>query len=183
MNGFLLLLPFFIIRFPLMSALSGRAIRRAAHFAPMQGTGKAAYFVYQASNIGIFLYLAFLSVKVDFSWKFYAGSAFYLFGLILCAAAVAAFSRPDSTGMNTNGVYRISRNPMYVAYFICFIGMALLTQSLALLGIVLVFQVSAHWIILAEETWCIAEFGIAYRAYMGRVRRCIQAASDRMYEM
>ena len=31
-----------------------------------------------------------------------------------------------------NGVYRFSRNPMYVAYFICFMGMALLVQSLVL---------------------------------------------------
>ena len=29
-------------------------------------------------------------------------------------------------------MYRFSRNPMYVAYFICFMGMALLVQSLVL---------------------------------------------------
>lgn len=173
MNGWFLLIPFFLIRFPLMSAFSGTAIRRAAHFAPVHGIGKAAYYIYQLSNAGICAYPLLLTVQVDFSWKFYAGLVFYLGGLLLCAAAAAAFSRPDGTGLNTNGIYRLSRNPMYIAYFICFAGMALLTQSLVLLGIVLIFQVSAHWIILAEEAWCIERFGSAYLAYMGRVRRYI----------
>ena len=60
---------------------------------------------------------------------------------------------------------------MYVAYFVCFLGMALLARSLPVLGAVLVFQVSAHWIILAEERWCTTAFGSAYRHYMQRVRR------------
>ena len=46
--------------------------------------------------------------------------------------------------------------------------------SPVLLGPVLIFQASAHWIILAEETRCIERFGSACRADMGRVRRCIQ---------
>lgn len=60
---------------------------------------------------------------------------------------------------------------MYVAYFICFAGMALLTRSFPLLGLVLIFQISAHWIILAEERWCLERFGDAYAQYRKRVRR------------
>lgn len=60
---------------------------------------------------------------------------------------------------------------MYVAYFICFVGMALLTRSFPLLGLVLIFQISAHWIILAEERWCLEQFGAAYEQYRKRVRR------------
>ena len=69
------------------------------------------------------------------------------------------FSFPDETGFNRRGLYRFSRNPMYVAYFICFAGMAFLTRSGILLGLVILFQISAHWIILAEERWCIRKFG------------------------
>ena len=76
-------------------------------------------------------------------------------------------------GMNRNGIYKFSRNPMYVAYFICFAGMAVLTRSLVLLAVVMVFQVSAHWIILAEERWCMEKFGTAYGQYMKEVRRYI----------
>jgi len=37
MNGFLLLIPFFLIRFGLLSFLNKQALPRAAHFAPMRG--------------------------------------------------------------------------------------------------------------------------------------------------
>lgn len=171
MNGFLLLVPFFIIRFGLLSVLGRRAVQRAAHFAPMRGAEKAAYYIYQISTAGILLLPLFLEVKADFSWMFYLGLACYLSGLLLCAAAMVSFSAPDETGLNRNGMYRLSRNPMYVAYFVCFVGMALLTRSPVLLGAVFVFQVSAHWIILAEERWCIETFGPAYRRYMERVGR------------
>ena len=49
--------------------------------------------------------------------------------------------------------------------------MALLTASALLLTLVLVFQVSAHWIIRAEERWCLERFGAAYARYMQKVRR------------
>ncbi len=60
---------------------------------------------------------------------------------------------------------------MYVAYFICFTGMAFLTQSRLLFGIILLFQISAHRIILAEERWCEKKFGEDYRTYRKKVRR------------
>ena len=95
----------------------------------------------------------------------------YFGGLIFCAASMAGFAAPSGGGLRTGGIYRLSRNPMYVSYFLCFAGMALLVRSAALTGIVLVFPVSAHWIILAEERWCLETFGAAYQHYARRVRR------------
>ena len=45
MNCFFLWVPFFLIRFGLMSCLDKSAVRRAAQFAPMRGPEKAAYWV------------------------------------------------------------------------------------------------------------------------------------------
>ena len=78
---------------------------------------------------------------------------------------------PAASGVNTGGMYRYSRNPMYVAYFVCFLGMALLSRSAAFLVILALFQISCHWIILAEERWCIETFSAAYLDYMRTVRR------------
>lgn len=173
MNGFWLLIPFLAIRFVLLSARSKKAVQRAAHFAPVQGAEKIAYYIYQISNIGLFLYLIFFTVKIDLSIQFYLGVVCYVLGLCLCTVAIISFSSPDSMGLNTNGIYKFSRNPMYIAYFICFIGMAFLTQSLMLLCIVVIFQISAHWIILSEEKWCMKNFGDRYKQYMEKVRRYI----------
>ena len=173
MHSILLLVPFLVVRFLLLSALDKKAVQRAAHFVPMQGREKTAYYIYQISNIVLFIYLFFLTVKLDFSWQFYVGTVLYLTGLCLCAASMVNFSSPDDTGLNINGIYRFSRNPMYVAYFVCFTGMACLTRSWILLGLTLVFQISGHWIILSEERWCAEKFGDAYEQYRRRVRRYI----------
>lgn len=173
MNGILLLIPFLMIRFVLLSILNPQSIQRAAYFAPVQGKERIAYYIYQISNVGIFLYLIFLKLIIDFSWQFYLGLFCYLAGLCLCAISIINFSAPDDSGLNINGIYKYSRNPMYVAYFICFLGMALLTQSLILLVVIMIFQISAHWIILAEERWCIEKFGAVYKEYMKSVRRYI----------
>ncbi len=171
MNGLWLLVPFLLVRFGLLAVLSREAVARAAHFAPMEGGERIAYGIYQLSNAAMFLYLAFLTVQTQPPLFFRAGLACCLSGLILCTASIAAFSASSGEGPCTGGVYRFSRNPMYVSYFLYFAGMALLTRSAVLLGIVLVFQISAHWIILAEERWCGETFGASYRRYAERVRR------------
>lgn len=173
MNGFLLLIPFLLIRFVFLSILNKNAIKRAAHFPPMSGNEIIAYWIYQISNVAIFVYLCFLTVIIEFSWLFYTGLTIYIFGLVLCTISIINFAVPSNEGLNHNGLYRFSRNPMYLSYLIYFIGCAFLTRSLVLCVIVLIFQIAAHWIILSEERWCIEKFGEAYKQYMKKVRRYI----------
>mgnify|MGYP000878510572 CR=1 FL=1 len=173
MNGFLLLIPFLLIRFGLLSVLNKGAVKRAAYFAPVVGNEILAYWIYQASNAAIFVCLCFLRVIIDFSWMCYMGIIAYILGLILCSISITNFANPSNEGFNSNGLYRFSRNPMYLAYFIFFSGCALLTQSMILGGIVLIFIICSYWIILSEERWCIEKFGESYRQYMKRVRRFI----------
>lgn len=171
--AFILLLPFLLIRFTLLSFLDKEAIKRAAYFAPMQGKEVLAYYGYQIFTIAIFVYLCFLKVIIDFSLLFYIGIIFYMIGLLLCAISILYFGKSTNTGLKQEGIYRFSRNPMYIAYFVYFFGCALLTQSLLLSLFVLCFQISSHWIIKAEERWCIETFGGEYKQYMKKVRRYI----------
>lgn len=171
MNGFMLLIPFFIIRFGILSFLNKSALMRAAYFAPMKKNELIMYYIYQITNILIIGSLCFLTVKFELTGLFYVGLCCYLIGLILCMISIIDFSKPTKEGINTNGLYQFSRNPMYVAYFVYFLGCAFLCQSLILLIIVIIFQISSHWIILAEERWCIEKFGLVYKQYMKKVRR------------
>ena len=170
---FLFLIPFFLVRFGLMAALGRGAVARAAHFAPLVESEKTANRVYQISTVVILLYPVFLRVRTAPSALFYAGIGAYALGMVLLIASVVSFSSPSENGINQSGLYRISRNPMYVAYFFVFLGCALLAQSPVLLVTLLCLQVSTHWIIRAEERWCIQQFGDAYLQYMKRVRRYI----------
>ncbi len=172
MNAFLTVIPLIVIRFGLLSILDKEALKRAAFFAPLIGKEKAAYWFYQISNIVIFVYLCFLKITIDPYWL-YTGLVIYGLGALFCLMSVSNFAKPAENGINLKGCYRFSRNPMYVAYFIYFLGCVLLTQSLILLAILSVFQISAHWIILSEERWCVKKFGEEYINYMNKVRRYI----------
>lgn len=170
MNGFWLLIPFVLIRFVLLGLLDKRAIKRAAFFPPLIGKERLMYVIYQITNVLMILYLFFLHVEIAFP-IFYIGLIAYLLGLIICAMAIINFAKPKHNGINLDGLYKWSRNPMYVGYFFYYLGCALLTQSIIYLILLMGFQLATHWIILSEERWCIKQFGEEYRHYMKTVRR------------
>lgn len=170
MNGFLTVLPIILIRYGVLSILNKEALKRAGFFPPLTGKEKNAFWGYQLSNILIFLYLLLLKIKADSPW-FYPGLTIYFIGMFLYTLSIINYTKPKINGINLNGLYKVSRNPMYVAYFIYFLGCVILTQSWILLLLLICFQISVHWIILSEERWCIEEFGESYTEYMNKVRR------------
>lgn len=169
--GALLLVPFFLIRFGVLSALDRGGVKRAAHFPPMEGRERAAYWLYQLSTAAILLLLLLSRLQLAPLPCLWAGAGLYAAGLTLLLLSVSAFAAPAEGGICQAGVYRLSRNPMYLSYFLLFLGCVLLTQSIPLMLCLVVFQLTAHVLILAEERWCLQRFGAAYRRYMGRVRR------------
>ena len=172
MNAAFAVIPVLLIRYGLLALVNRGALKRAAHFAPLIGREKAAYWVYQISTLAMLVYLFFLRIEPG-SALFTSGLVMYALGLILYAVSTVHFARPGADGVNRKGLYKFSRNPMYAAYFIVFLGCAALTSSWIFLALLTVFQVSAHFIIRAEERWCLRQFGDAYASYMQEVRRYI----------
>lgn len=172
MNAFLTVIPIILIRYGLLNVINKEALKRASFFAPLIGGEKVAFWVYQITTAFILLYLLLLKIKIESEW-FYIGLIIYSLGLILYAVSIMNYAKPKINGINLNGLYRVSRNPMYVAYFIYFLGCVFLTRSWILLFLLISFQISVHWIILSEERWCIREFGEEYIKYMNKVRRYI----------
>ncbi|MEA4846147.1 MAG: isoprenylcysteine carboxylmethyltransferase family protein [Clostridiaceae bacterium] len=172
MSAVITVIPIFIIRYTLLSMLNKEALRRAAFFAPLAGRERIAYWVYQITTLFIIIDLILLKIRTDSAW-FHIGLIIYGLGLVLYAISVVNYAKPEANGINLKGLYRMSRNPMYIAYFICLSGCALMSYSWTLLALLIIFQISSHWIILSEERWCIEKFGEEYRRYMNKVRRYI----------
>lgn len=170
MYGFILLIPLLFTRYVLLCLLDSASLKRAAFFPPLVKGERIAYWVYQISTLLLFILLCFARIAPSPPW-FYAGLAIYGIGVLLLVVSTVSFARPTAAGINLRGLYRVSRNPMYVAYFAYLLGCVLLTQSLPLLVLLCAFQISAHWIILSEERWCREIFGEPYLQYMKRVRR------------
>ena len=79
-----------------------------------------------------------------------------------------------STALATGSVYSYTRNPLYVALTLFYLGIAAATDGLWQLLLVapLVF-VMRYGVIGREERYLEAKFGDAYRQYKQRVRRWI----------
>jgi protein-S-isoprenylcysteine O-methyltransferase Ste14 len=80
-------------------------------------------------------------------------------------------SPKERTGLKQTGLYRFSRNPMYVGVYTTLCAAVLRTLNPILL-LVVVFVIAVHHrIVLAEETYLRDVFGSEYRTYCSRVRR------------
>ena len=81
--------------------------------------------------------------------------------------------KPDTaTSLVTSGVYRFTRNPMYVGLGLILLGWAVfLSAALAFLGPVAFILYISRFQIAPEETALSRVFGAAYSAYRAQVRR------------
>jgi len=170
MIGAILIIPLLIVRYGLPLFVDKSAMKRAAFTPPVEGREKIAFRVYLPSTFAMLIYMFFIKIIVE-SYLFCIGVSVSTIGLLLYAISFINFGKPSKQGINTRGLYKYSRNPIYVAFFIYFLGCVLITQSLILLALLIVYQTSVHWIILSEERWCIQQFGNEYIQYMKRVRR------------
>ncbi len=74
----------------------------------------------------------------------------------------------------TNGPFRYSRNPLYLANAIFYLGLSLVFNAVWPLALFVPMVLVIHWgIIRREERYLEAKFGEAYLAYKARVRRWI----------
>jgi protein-S-isoprenylcysteine O-methyltransferase Ste14 len=103
------------------------------------------------------------------------GLAFDLSGLLAFRAqrtTVNPLAPQKASALVTGGVYRITRNPMYVGMgFLLCAWVVYLSALLPLLGPVLFVLYITRFQILPEERVLQRLFGEGYTQYMGRVRR------------
>ncbi|MEJ8568153.1 methyltransferase family protein [Elongatibacter sediminis] len=105
---------------------------------------------------------------------------FLIPALVILAWSVAAFLRvrtglvpfSESTALVTTGLYRFSRNPMYLAMVLLLIAGAFRLGSVgAWLPIPVFAWIIHHRFILNEERFLESVHGEDFRVYCGRVRR------------
>lgn len=130
------------------------------------------------------------AIAVAWSWRwpgawdgfFWAGGAFLVLAAGLVVAAVLEFSRARTTiipreapsALITTGIFRLSRNPIYLADLLVLLGVSLIWGSVP--GLVLVPALG--WLlqtrfIRGEEERLAAAFGTEFESYRAATRRWI----------
>ncbi len=136
-----------------------------------------------------YFYLVFANA---FGWPtparqmFFASGAVAWLGVAFCAAgllfllwSLVSFGRSFRVGIDdekpdklvTGGVFAVSRNPIYVAFWLVLLGQFLVFPN----WILLVYLVAAAWLfhrqVMREEVYLAQHYGAAYADYRRRVRR------------
>ena len=137
--------------------------------------------VYGAAFImGLLLHLLFPLPILSTTLARGIGVVCVLVSLPLALATLRVLSRAHTpvdpmkptTALVTEGPFRYSRNPIYLALTLLYVGVALLINALwILLLVVPALVVLRYGVIAREEAYLTRKFGDAYRQYTAQVRR------------
>lgn len=103
-------------------------------------------------------------------------------GIVVALAGVLAFRRANTTvdprvpqqttSLVIRGIYRYSRNPMYLGFLLLLAALACYLMSLAAMALLPLFVLYMNrWQIAPEERHLLEKFGAEYQFYTKQVRR------------
>lgn len=115
-------------------------------------------------------------------WNYFLAAVVWILSLVITGRAARGlashkttiYPNGESTALVTDGLYRYTRNPMYLGMAMIVLGFALYLGSLSALFAVVFFCYAVQLLfIIPEEQRLEAWFGEAYRNYQQQVRRWI----------
>ena len=160
----LMILPFVV------PSLRKEVLKRMATGTPFNKAEKILDNFSTALFVLAFIYSIFLPLKLGTVW-FYTGLPVFLIG---CIIQWTAFVKWQATPLDvpiTVGPYRYSRHPMYLSWFIQFLGVGLAAASWLFLLLMVVYITILNILAAPEERFCLEKYGDAYRDYLNRTPR------------
>ncbi|MBV2130375.1 methyltransferase family protein [Arsukibacterium indicum] len=115
-------------------------------------------------------------------WGWILAAAFTVAGIVIALSGVLAFRRANTTvdprvpqqtsSLVIRGIYRYSRNPMYLGFLLLLTAWACYLMSLAAFALLPLFMLYMNrFQIASEERFLLQKFGEDYQAYAKQVRR------------
>ena len=138
------------------------------------------YLGFLLAGWGLTFVVADPGVGAGWDVRRYIAFALIIGGVLLDGAAMEAFRRrgtpaepwKDATALETGGVFRFSRNPIYLGFALIYAGCAVWIDSLIALALLIPCMVVVdRFVVLREEAYLSAKFGADWDAYRSRVRR------------
>ena len=126
----------------------------------------------QLTFFGALIYSVFLPLKLE-TTLLWIGLFIYMIGIIFVTMVVLAFAAAPKERPVTKGIYRISRNPMYLGMFMLFIGVGIACVSWIFLISAVVVIVLMRKFVVYEEAICIGKYGNAYVEYRNKTPKWI----------
>lgn len=121
-------------------------------------------------------------LALPLEWRLVLAGIFAGAGIAVALSGVLAFRRANTTvdprvpqqssSLVIRGIYRYSRNPMYVGFLLLLMAWAFYLMSVAALALLPLFVLYMNRFQIApEERHLLQKFGTEYQAYLTQVRR------------
>ena len=166
-NAWIFIIPLFV-----MHIINARVFAR-------RGAGGQSGKILVVLFLIIHILPIFLPLKLNTIW-FYAGLIFYIVGITMGFLAIFGFATTPIDKPVSKGIFRYSRNPMYLGGFIFLIGISLASVSWIYFLITLIWMILLHIAdIPVEESECIKKYGTDYKEYMKKTPRWLGIPKSR----
>ena len=148
---------------------------------PLYGVGPIiVYGQFVLTAISIFLTI-FFDIKIRIEWLkipfIIIGIIFIVFGFYLDLSAKLIsklFKNVEENKLITDGVYRVTRNPVYTGGFLICLGAVFIANNLLLFVVPIICWVyMTIFLKNTEEKWLKELYGQEYIDYCKKVNRCI----------
>lgn len=169
-NAWIPMLVFQILTMGLFPLINKEAFKKAGDFPKANTIRQKITIFFEWISIVAILYTVFLPLKLGTAW-FYIGTVIYMPGLIIAIMALISFTTTPVNEVVTKGIYRISRHPFYVSWFLVCIGIGLACASWLFLLYIIAAMLQKFIFIGDEEQLCLQKYGDGYRQYMNKTPR------------
>ena len=126
-NAWILIIPILIIMFSDMRATSIRESGKAGDFQLTKKENRITYAIFLPMIVS-FIYAVFLPLQLDTIWL-YSGLIIYIFGIVFTIVTIRNFTTSPKDKVITKGLYRSTRNPMYVGMVVLQISVGIACSS------------------------------------------------------
>jgi protein-S-isoprenylcysteine O-methyltransferase Ste14 len=146
--------------------------RKSGATVPLNKTERKISISWMPIMLLLLIYSIFLPLQLGTVW-FYTGLTIFIVGLIMLEIAGRNYTTTPLDEPVIKGLYRYSRHPVYLSFFLMFIGTAIASASWLFLLLTIVFLILMNILVVPEERFCLEEYGDTYREYMSRTPRWI----------
>jgi len=170
-NAWILVIPMLIIFFFDVRVTAARESGKSGDFQLTRTENRIVNAVFLPMVVS-FVYAVFLPLQLGTTWLI-SGLLVFTFGIVFTIVAVLNFATSHMDKVITKGLYRFSRNPMYVGLLLLQIGLGIACASWVYLLLTVVLMILLNANSSAEERYCLYRYGDDYRKYMNRTPRWI----------
>ena len=138
-------------------------------------SGYIVWVIYILLNSGVYVFemeVYYIVALISYVLSFIAAVVIFLSLLHLGRSTRFGLSS-DNTTFKTKGLYRFSRNPMYLGFYLLTIACILYIPNILLIVLGIYSIIIYHFIILKEEKYLETRFGDRYITYKMKTRRYI----------